>query len=80
SAVAMGMTHLQNDLLIDFADNPNQQFDALSDVWAQPDRREKDREVKLGKGTYDLEIEDEESKININVASQRVLKAMLEFY
>lgn len=80
SAVALGMTHLQNDLLIDFADNPNQQFDALSDVWAQPDRREKEREVKLGKGTYELEIEDEESKININVASQRVLKAMLEFY
>lgn len=80
SAVAMGMTHLQNDMLIDFADNPNQQFDAFSDVWAQPDRREKEREVPLGKGTYELEIEDEESKININVASQRVLKAMLEFY
>ncbi len=80
SAIAVGMTHLQNDLLIDFADNPNQQFDAVSDVWAQPDRREKDKQVPLGKGTYQLEIEDEESKININVASQRVFKAMLEFY
>lgn len=80
SAIALGMTHLQNDMLIDFAENPNQQFDAMSDVWAQPDRREKDKEVKLGKGTYQLEIEDEESKININVASQRLLKAMLEFY
>ncbi|MCX7626564.1 MAG: general secretion pathway protein GspK [Candidatus Sumerlaeaceae bacterium] len=80
SAIALGMTHLQNDMLIDFAENPNQQFDAMSDVWAQPDRRDKDKEVKLGKGTYQLEIEDEESKININVASQRLLKAMLEYY
>jgi type II secretory pathway component PulK len=79
-AIAVGMTHLQNDLLIDYADNPNQQFDAFSDVWAQPERREKEREAKLGKGTYELEIEDEEGKININVASPRVFKAMLEYY
>jgi DNA uptake protein ComE-like DNA-binding protein len=80
SAIAVGMVHLQNDLLIDFAENPNQQFDAFSDVWAQPDRREQHKEVPLGKGTYQLEIEDEESKININVASVRVFKAMLEYY
>jgi type II secretory pathway component PulK len=80
SAVALGMTHLQNDLLIDHAENPNQEYDALSDVWAQPDRKEKDLEVELGKGTYQLEVQDEESRININVASQRMMKAMIEYY
>ena len=80
SAIALGMTHLQNDLLIDHAENPNQSFDSFADVWAQPERRDKEIEVKLGKGTYELEIEDEESRININVASQRLLKAMLEYY
>jgi type II secretory pathway component PulK len=80
SAIAVGMTHLQNDLLIDYAENPNQPFDAPSDVWAQPDRKEKDVEVELGRGTYELEITDEDSKININIANQRVLKAMLEYY
>lgn len=81
SAIGVGMTHLQNDRLIDHEENPNQQYDAFSDVWAQPERREKDLEVELGKnGTYELEISDEESKININVAGQKVLKALVEFY
>lgn len=81
SAVAVGMTHLQNDMLIDFQENPNQPFDAMSDVWAQPDRRrEKDMEVELGKGTYQVDVVDEEGKINIRFASQKLLKALLEYY
>lgn len=78
SAVAVGMTHLQNDMLIDF--EGKLKIDAYSDVWAQPDRREKDIEVELGKGTYELQIHDENGKININGANQRLLKAMLEYY
>lgn len=80
SAVAVGMTNLQNDRLIDFQENPNQQYDALSDVWAQPDLKEKDREIKLGKGTYQCEVADEEGKININRATPRLLKAIFEYY
>ena len=56
SAVAIGMTHLQNDLLMDHEENPQQMFDAFCDVWAQPDRRDKEVEVELGEGTYQLEI------------------------
>lgn len=80
AAVAVGMTHLQNDMLIDQAENPLQPYDALSDVWAQPERRDKDIEVEMGKGTYELEIQDEESKIDVNRAGQKVFKAMLEYY
>jgi type II secretory pathway component PulK len=80
SAVAVGMTHLQNDLLIDFQENPNQPYDAFSDVWAQPWKRDKDEPEELGAGTYDLEIIDEDSKINLNTANARLLRGMLEFY
>ncbi|MCX7717098.1 MAG: type II secretion system protein GspK [Candidatus Sumerlaeaceae bacterium] len=80
SAVAVGMTHLQNDLLIDFQENPNQPYDAFSDVWAQPWRRDQDEPEQLGAGTYELEIIDEDSKININTANARLLRAMMEFY
>ena len=60
SAIAVGMTHLQNDLLIDHQENPGQEYDAMSDVWAQPDRREKDVEVELSGGTYEVEVIDED--------------------
>jgi type II secretory pathway component PulK len=80
SAVAVGMTHLQNDLLIDHQENPGQEYDALSDVWAQPDRREKDIEVELGNGTYEVEVTDEDGKINLNTANPKLLKAMVEYY
>lgn len=80
AAVAVGMTHLHNDTLIDDAENRNQRYDAFSDVWAQPDRKEKEIEVELGKGTYELEITDEDSKISLNHAGFKLLKAMLEYY
>jgi type II secretory pathway component PulK len=79
-AVGLGMTHLQNDLLMDYADNPNQMADSFSDVWAQPERKEKEIEVKMGEGTYQLEVVDEEGKLNLNFMSQRMAKAMLLFY
>ena len=80
SAVAVGMTHLQNDILMDNAEDPQQMVDAFCDVWAQSDRREKEVEVELGKGTYELEIVDEEGKINLNFANQRLMKALLLYY
>lgn len=80
SAVAAGMTHLQNDMLIDYQENPNQPYDAFSDVWAQPDVKEKDLDTEMGKGTFRFDISDEEGKINIRFASFKLLKAMVEFY
>ncbi|MGI8906441.1 MAG: general secretion pathway protein GspK [Candidatus Sumerlaeaceae bacterium] len=84
SAIAVGMTHLQNDLLIEQQENPNQLYDAPSDVWAQPGRREKDIEVEIDKEhkdrSYEVEVADEEGKIPLNNASPRLLKGLLEFY
>lgn len=80
SAVAAGMTNLQNDTLIDYAENQNATYDALSDVWAEPGRRDKDKEVELGKGTYEIEVTDEDGRININRAGPKLLKAMLEYF
>ena len=46
AGIAEGMTHLQNDVLLDYAANPNQMYDSFADVWGQPDRKEKEREVE----------------------------------
>ncbi|MBX7245890.1 MAG: general secretion pathway protein GspK [Candidatus Sumerlaeaceae bacterium] len=80
SAVALGMVNLQNDMLIDYQENPNQPVDSFADVWAMRDRREKDVEVEMGKGTYEVQIVDEEGKININRASASLIKTILEYY
>ena len=80
AAVAEGMTHLQNDLLLDYAENQNQMFDSFADVWAQPHRKDNEREVEMGRGTYEFEVFDEEGKIPINYASMKLYQAMLEFY
>src|SRR5690606_22710958 len=47
SAIAVGITHLQNDSIIDYAENPNQPYDAFSDVWAMRDIRDKERIVSV---------------------------------
>lgn len=85
SAVAVGITHLQNDMIIDYKENENQPFDAFSDVWAQRDVRDKDRIVQVDPKrhpdrTYELEILDEEGKIPLNHASFKIVKAMMEYY
>lgn len=84
SAIAVGMTHLQNDLIIDYNENPNQMVDAFSDVWAMRDVRESERVVQVDKDhperTYELSIEDEEGRIPLNHANFKVMKAMMEYY
>ncbi len=82
SGIALGMTHLANDLLIEEEENSGQPYDAFSDVWMQTPE-DKDLEkggIKLGKGTFTYSIIDEESKININKATAQLLRAMVEFY
>jgi len=85
SAVAVGITHVQNDMIIDYLENPTQQFDAFSDVWAMRDLREKEKVVQVDEKmhpdrTYELEIIDEESKIPLNQANFKIMKAMMEYY
>ena len=82
SGVAMAMTHLANDALIEERENPGQPYDAYSDVWAQPpEQKDLDKGgVKLGKGLYTYTIDDEEGKININKATPQLLCAMLQYY
>lgn len=84
SAIAVGITHLQNDSIIDYAENPNQPYDAFSDVWAMRDLRDKERIIQVDKKfpdrTYEVQIVDEESKIPINHANFKVVKAMMEYY
>lgn len=88
SGVAVGMTHLQNDMAIDFQENPNQMFDSLSDVWSQPDggrsRRGEEDGTPIAKDhpdwKYELKITDEESKIPLNSANVKVMRAMMEYY
>jgi len=85
SAVAVGMTHLQNDMIIDYQENPNQPYDAISDVWGLRDLRDKEKVVEVDPKahpdrTYQLEIVDEESKIPLNTANFKVMKAMMEYY
>lgn len=85
SAVAVGITHLQNDMMIDYAEDPNQPYDAFSDVWAMRDLREKERVVQIDPKrnpdqTYEVKIVDEEGKIPLNHANFKVMKAMMEYY
>ncbi len=85
SAVSVGITHLQNDMIIDYEENPNQPYDAFSDVWAMRDLSDKERVVQPDKKlhpdrTYEVKIVDEESKIPLNHANFKVIKAMMEYY
>lgn len=88
SAIGMGMIHLQNDMAIDFQENPNQMYDALSDVWSQPEggsrRRGEEDGTPISKDhpdwKYEIKIVDEESKIPLNSANAKVMRAMMEYY
>lgn len=85
SAIGVAMTHLQNDMIIDFQENEQQPYDAYSDVWALRDLRENEKIVKVDEKahpdwTYELEVVDEESKIPLNQANFKVIKAMMEYY
>lgn len=85
SAVSVGITHLQNDMIIDYQENPNQTYDAFSDVWAMRDLKDKERVVQVDPKsrpdrTYELKIEDEEGRIPLNSANFKVMKAMMEYY
>ncbi len=50
-------------------------YDSLSEKWAS---REEFKEIPLGDGYINLDIEDEAGKININKAPLSIVKAMLE--
>lgn len=85
AGVARAIADLKNDLLFEFSEGGmTRKFDAEGDVWKRPENGKidqtlgKDREAKYG--FYNVEIIDEESKINLNTASHQVLKAALKLF
>lgn len=70
AGLAKAIVDLKNDLILDNTEKP-QPFDGEGDIWKRPEEGKK--EEKLGKGTYTVEVVDEESKININKASVALL-------
>lgn len=74
AGVAKAVADLKNDLILDHAEKM-QPFDAEGDIWKKPE--EGKWEQPLGAGKFSVLVEDEESKININTASQKLLEALL---
>jgi len=75
AGLAKAIADLKNDLVLDFTEEP-QPFDGEGDVWKRPEEEKQD--VKYGRGTYDVQVVDEESKININSATPQLLSALLQ--
>jgi type II secretory pathway component PulK len=96
SAVAVGMTDLLNDAVVDFVEDAEQPNDGFGDVWAQPGVREEARRVRLGEDgperrrggrdikftepTFEYQIRDEEAKLPLNSATPQLLQSMFEVY
>lgn len=85
AGAAKAIVDLKNDLLFEYAEKDmKRQFDAEGDVWKRPEEGKidqtmgKDKEAKYG--FYNVEVIDEESKINLNNASQQVLKAAVMLF
>ncbi|MBI1785406.1 general secretion pathway protein GspK [Candidatus Sumerlaeota bacterium] len=63
AGLAKAVVDLRNDRLLMVADPTQWSGDTLHDIWSEPEDK---TDVKLGDGTYSVQITDEESKININ--------------
>lgn len=74
AGLAKAVADLKNDLILDHAEKA-QPFDAEGDIWKKSEEGKQD--VQLGAGTFSVLIVDEESKININTASPKLLEALL---
>lgn len=70
------MDLLDTDDLIDLNDRDRgYQYDALNEEWYSKDEDLID--VEMGQGTFHVTVTDESGRININVASQEVLRDLL---
>ena len=85
AGVARAIMDLKNDLLLEFSDNKlSKRFDAEGDVWKRPEEGKifqtlgRDKDGKYG--FFNVEVIDEESKINLNNASHQVLKAAIKLF
>jgi type II secretory pathway component PulK len=79
AGLAKGFVDLRNDMIFDFSDNTIPPFDALGDVWADPEQDKE--EVKLGPGEFTVTIADEDSLLDINqfrAANRIVLEKIIQ--
>ncbi len=84
AGAAKAVADLKNDLLFEYSEEGmTRKFDAEGDVWKRPEDGKidqilgKDKEAKYG--FYNVEVIDEESKINLNTASYQIFKSALVF-
>ena len=70
AAVARSIIDLKNDLLAD-GDPERKPYDALSDIWRHTPSPDEPQE--MGEGVYWSRVVEEESKININLASVKII-------
>jgi type II secretory pathway component PulK len=80
SGIGVAVCDLKNDLLADF-DPLRQPYDALSDIWFSKVTPAEPRVVETGSsaGSYYYIVQDEESKLNINMASLQLLHHALVY-
>ena len=66
AGLARGFADLRNDLIFDFSEDGDETppFDALGDVWADPEQGKVD--IEMGNGTYTVEIQDVNRLLNLN--------------
>ena len=81
AGVARAVADLSNDVIVDIS-RDSQQYDSLGDVWAQDDQLVDVDYAKAGGQladhvSYTVLVEDEESKINLNMASYELIEALL---
>lgn len=68
AGLAKGVMDLRNDKVLAIGDPAKLNSDSYRDVWALTDDK---TEIELGGGTFTVRIEDEESKLNLNILNQQ---------
>lgn len=75
AGLAKAIVDLKNDMYIDYAEK-SQPFDGEGDIWRRS--YEDDEALQFEGGKVNVTIVDEESKINLNRASTRVLMGLIK--
>lgn len=75
AGLARGFVDLRNDMIFDRSVVETPPFDALGDVWADPNDGKRAVELERDQGYFDVDVVDEERYFNVNQfnASRRLL-------
>lgn len=78
AGIERAMVELKNDAVLDHKSRPAM-YDGLDDSWSlTDDTKDIFDHVKLGDGTYTVNVVDEYSKLNINHASEQMLEGLFK--